>query len=346
MAHDQLQVDNMNQFKLKLSLHPQWLLVQEISEKLKKNGYSCYLVGGSVRDYLLDLQPVDLDLVTEATPAQIQVLFPRVLEMGQKFAVSQVVLGDQIIDLATFRQEDLYFDGRHPEQIVFAGMSEDFHRRDFTINSLYLDLSTFDLYDFCHAKEDIQALTLRTVGDPQKRFLEDHLRLLRAVRFTARFALQVETETRNALVQHRHLIQKLSHARRTEELKKGFALASRAKYFALLNEFGMWDILFPQFSFDMLCLDDPNTAQELQRANWADFLFSLFSLAQYRKPNPPAQSAITRNQKKQQIEVFFSNLLLLRQEKQQMLLAFTQKPVDLERQEPFIFREFLRQLHI
>lgn len=359
MANAQLQVDNLDELKSKIHLHPQWVAVQEIVKTLAQNGYSCYLVGGSVRDYLLNVEPADLDLATEATPSQIQALFPRVLRIGHKFAVSQVVFGENVIDVATFRQEDLYFDGRHPEKIIFSGIAEDVHRRDFTVNSLYLNLLTFELYDFYHGRDDLLKKILRTVGDPQKRFLEDHLRLMRAVRFAARFDLQMEQATKAAISQHRHLIQNLSNARRTEELKKGFVLVNRVVYFALLNELGLWDVLFPKVQFAPLHFEDSETLMELQRVSWSEFLLALYCFAEHRErcelaslsllPNQvhnPQMSSQTRNQNKQRLESFFSNLLLLRSEKQQMLLILLKVNIDLERQDPFIFREFLRQLHI
>ncbi len=340
MAHEQLQADNLFELKQKIALHPQWADVQEISQMLSKNGYQCCLVGGSVRDFLLGLTPADLDLVTDATPEKIKLLFKKTLDLGVRFGVSQIVLNNSVIDLATFRSEDLYFDGRHPEQILFSTMGEDFKRRDFTINSLYIDLQTWEIHDFCHALSDIKSKTLRTIGDAKKRFLEDHLRLLRAVRFAAKLNLVIEPETQQAIRASSSLLSKISSPRLTEELKKGFHLEHRQRYLQLLSDLELWGIIFPQIQFHLLEIEHPQMQKLLTNCSWPSFLSALYLAFAPDKEKPQ-----TRDAKRRHIEGFFSPLLLLRQEKKLMTTAVSNL-IETQRQDHLIFREFLAKTQL
>lgn len=335
MAIVQLQADYLNQWRQKLFQHPQWSAVQQIGETLADQGFQCCLVGGSVRDYLLNLTPTDLDLVTNATPEQIRPLFQKTLDMGVRFGVSQIVLNDEVIDLATFRSEDSYFDGRHPERIIFSTMEEDFKRRDFTINSLYLSLQTWELHDFCNGISDIRQKILRTIGEAPKRFLEDYLRLLRAVRFATRFQLTIEPQTQIAIQTSAQLLTKLSQHRTSEELKKGFQLQQRADYLQLLNNLHLWPYLFPKIPFHKLELDHQQTQELIQKSTWPSFLAAL-----YLTFSPMPQTRQTQQEKTRQIESFFSTLLLLKQEKKSILAHAH------ERHDEFIFREFLAKTQI
>ena len=336
----QLQADYLNQLKHKLLSHPQWRAVQSICSTLTSQGFQCCLVGGSVRDYLLNLTPGDLDLVTDATPEQIRPLFDRTLEMGVRFGVSQIVLNEDVIDLATFRSEDQYFDGRHPERILFSTMAEDFKRRDFTINSLYLDLKTWELHDFCHAFSDLQQKILRTIGDAEKRFLEDHLRIFRALRFATRFELTIEPKTLQAIKTSAHLTQKLSKHRLTEEAKKSFQLDLRLNYLELLDQLGLWSMLFQNVPYESLEITDPQIRHLIQKTTWVAFLAAL-----YFKFSRTATARLTRDQKLKEIEAFFPSLLLLKQEKK-AILHILEGGFETQRQDPRIFREILAMTQI
>ncbi|MFN7905728.1 MAG: CCA tRNA nucleotidyltransferase [Pseudobdellovibrionaceae bacterium] len=340
MTHAQLQADYLSAIKLRILDHPQWPMVFKISQIFKKNGFECCLVGGSVRDYLMGLTPKDLDLVTDAKPEDITPLFDKVLEMGFRFGVSQIVFDGEIVDVATFRREDIYLDGRHPEKIIYARMEEDYSRRDFTVNSLYFDLLKGQLHDFCGGISDIQTKTLKAVGNPQQRFLEDHLRILRGIRFAAKFDLQIEPNTCDALRACKDLVLKLSKHRITEELKKGFYLSERIVYLKQLKAFGLWDLLFPGIDLK-LDFVDPAVFSKLKLISWSTFLASLFIC--FPKM---AEKAVSRSQKKAELESFFEHLLLLKQEKKEILVICQNYPMDIQRQSEFIFSEFLKKLQL
>jgi len=340
MTNAQLQADYVSAIQLRILDHPQWRVVSQISEIFKKNGFQCCLVGGSVRDYLMGFAPQDLDLVTDAKPEDISPLFDKVLEMGLRFGVSQIVFDGEIVDVATFRREDIYLDGRHPEKIIYSTMEEDYRRRDFTMNSLYFDLLKNQLHDFCGGISDIQTKTLKAVGNPQQRFLEDHLRILRGIRFAAKFDLQIEPNTRDALTACRDLVLKLSKPRITEELKKGFHLTERMTYLKKLKAFGIWDLLFPGVDLK-LDFDDPAVLSKFKLIPWSAFLAGLFIC--YSKI---AHEAVSRSQKKTELEIFFEHLHLLKQEKKEILVICQNDPMDIQRQSEFIFSEFIKKLQL
>src|SRR5579872_510309 len=157
----------------------------EIVRRLQAAGFSAYWVGGCVRDYLLGREPVDYDIATSAVPEQIETLFRRTIPVGRKFGVLLVLEGGHEFQVATFRAEADYQDGRHPEQVTFSNARADASRRDFTVNGLFYDPVQNVLHDWVGGEADLKAKLLRTIGAPEERFAEDHLRLLRAARFAA-----------------------------------------------------------------------------------------------------------------------------------------------------------------
>ncbi|MCC6580655.1 MAG: CCA tRNA nucleotidyltransferase [Phycisphaeraceae bacterium] len=167
--------------------------------KLQKAGYVAYLAGGCVRDRLLGLEPKDHDVATDATPDRVLQLYPKAQRVGEAFGVVLVRAGGCPIEVATFRCEDGYSDGRHPDQVQFTDAEHDAQRRDFTINALFEDPIADRVIDFVGGQEDLQARRIRSVGDPDERFGEDYLRLLRAVRFAARLDFQIEIRTSRAI---------------------------------------------------------------------------------------------------------------------------------------------------
>ena len=166
---------------------------------LRADGHQAYVVGGCVRDQLLGAQPKDWDVATSARPEQVEALFPRTIGVGKSFGVILVVLDGHESEVATFRGESEYSDGRHPDSVHFTDAEEDARRRDFTINALFYDPEEQCVLDFVGGLADLDAHLLRTVGEPEERFAEDHLRLLRAVRFAARTGFTLEARTRRAV---------------------------------------------------------------------------------------------------------------------------------------------------
>lgn len=190
----------------------------EIVWRLRHAGHRAYWAGGCVRDRLLGLPSKDIDVATDATPSRILELFEKVLLVGARFGVCVVVQGDVQTEVATFRTEGDYRDHRHPEHLDFAGPEEDARRRDFTINALFFDPITEQVYDYVGGREDLVARRVRCVGDAEQRLAEDALRILRAVRFAARLDFQIEAETWEALRRRATDLRAISPERIRDEL--------------------------------------------------------------------------------------------------------------------------------
>src|SRR5499426_439659 len=154
----------------------------EIVQKLRQNGHEAYLVGGCVRDMVLGIEPSDYDIATSAHPEQVVSIFPRTETIGAQFGVVLVIYRGHPFEVATFRSDEAYIDGRRPTGVVFTDAKQDVLRRDFTINGLLCDPLTGDVIDYVNGRADIDAKIVRAIGDPRARFEEDKLRILRAVR--------------------------------------------------------------------------------------------------------------------------------------------------------------------
>src|ERR1700678_3922236 len=173
---------------------------RDIVAQLQRAGHTAYFAGGCVRDRLLGKEAKDYDIATSALPEQVQKLFPRVTDVaGKCFGVVRVMAGDESFEVATFRQDGPYKDGRHPESVRFATAEEDAQRRDFTINGLFYDPVAEKLIDYVGGEADLRAKVLRAIGVPADRFGEDQLRLLRAIRFAARLNFKIEPYTWEAI---------------------------------------------------------------------------------------------------------------------------------------------------
>ena len=167
----------------------------EIVRRLKAAGHKAYFVGGCVRDELLGKEPQDYDIATSARPEQIESLFPHTIPVGRKFGVVLVIEQGKQFQAATFRAEADYRDGRHPGRITFCDAMADARRRDFTVNGLFFDPIEDRLHDWVGGELDLRSRIIRTIGNPYQRFAEDHLRLLRAVRFAAQLNFRIEAKT-------------------------------------------------------------------------------------------------------------------------------------------------------
>ncbi|MEK7828023.1 MAG: hypothetical protein AAB299_09915, partial [Thermodesulfobacteriota bacterium] len=167
----------------------------EIVRRLREAGHEAFWVGGCVRDLIRGAAPEDYDIVTSARPEDVRGLFPRTIPVGERFGICLVVEGGAPYEVATFRTEADYDDGRRPSRIAFATAEEDVRRRDFTINGLLMDPETGRIIDHVGGLRDIEQRIIRTIGDPEERFAEDHLRMLRAVRFAATLGFSIEPMT-------------------------------------------------------------------------------------------------------------------------------------------------------
>src|SRR5258707_7274397 len=184
-------------------------LAHAVIAKLRASGHQAYLVGGCVRDLLLGVQPKDFDVATDARPDRIMDLFPRSGRVGAHFGVVLVRDFFEQVEVATFRSDHEYLDGRHPEYVRFeTDAKEDVLRRDFTINGLMMDPDSGRVLDFVDGRGDLTRRVVRAIGDPGARFQEDHLRLLRAIRFAARLRFDIEPETFDAIRRDHALILK------------------------------------------------------------------------------------------------------------------------------------------
>jgi poly(A) polymerase len=227
-------------------------LSTEICATLRAKGYQAYLVGGCVRDILLEREPADYDVATDATPDQVQRIFPRSLSVGAQFGVI-VVLDDSLendlaqVEVATFRSDVGYSDGRHPDRVEYANSAEeDVRRRDFTINGLLLDPQTSEVLDFVEGQKDLAAGVIRAIGDPMRRFGEDKLRMLRAVRFAARFGYQIEAATKSAIETLAGQITQVSAERTRGELTKILTEGAARRGFELLDQTGLLAQVLPE----------------------------------------------------------------------------------------------------
>jgi len=247
-------------------MNPARQLAENICQRLRDSGHQAYLVGGCVRDILLRREPADYDVSTDATPARVQELFPHSVAVGEKFGViivlrDEAVVGDDDVlrdereeespqvEVATFRSDIGYSDGRHPDRVVYTtSPQEDVKRRDFTINALLLDPVTQEVLDYVGGRDDLKAGIIRAIGRAGDRFREDKLRMARAVRFAARFHYAIESDTFAAIVKLAREIHQVSPERLRDELTKLLTEGSARRGFELLDETGLLRELLPEIA--------------------------------------------------------------------------------------------------
>jgi poly(A) polymerase len=232
-------------------------LASEIVHRLQQAGFEAYWVGGCVRDQLLGREPGDHDVATSARPAQVEALFPQTIPVGRKFGVILVLVEGLQFQVATFRAEADYADGRRPRRVTFCDAIADARRRDFTVNGLFYDPVREQLHDWVGGQADLHARVIRTIGDPRERFAEDHLRLLRAVRFAAQLDFQIEDATFHAVRDHAAKIQAVSAERVREELVKLFRPPHAARGLDLLRDSGLLAEVLPELSATIRCEQSP-----------------------------------------------------------------------------------------
>jgi poly(A) polymerase len=222
-------------------------LARAIVAQLRAAGYQAYLVGGCVRDLLLGRAPKDFDVATDARPDRVSELFERSEQVGAHFGVVLVRENTSQVEVATYRSDDCYSDGRRPDAVHFeTDPRQDAMRRDFTINALFLDPDTNEVLDFTGGREDLRCRTIRAIGDPEERFQEDHLRLIRAVRFAARLGFEIEPATMAAIQRLHGLIVKVSPERVRDELARILTEGGARRGFELLDETGLLGDILPE----------------------------------------------------------------------------------------------------
>ncbi|MDR3721770.1 MAG: CCA tRNA nucleotidyltransferase, partial [Candidatus Acidoferrales bacterium] len=224
-------------------------LANSICDTLSRHGHQALLVGGCVRDLLLKREPADYDVTTDATPERVLQLFPESVGVGAQFGVVLVLRDAAKVEVATFRSDLGYSDGRHPDRVLYSKTpQEDVARRDFTINGLLMRHDTGEVLDYVGGQNDLHAGLVRAIGDPERRFTEDKLRMLRAIRFAARFAYAIEPATFAAIQEHAPEIHVVSPERIREELTKLLTEGAARRGFDLLYDSGLLQQLLPEIS--------------------------------------------------------------------------------------------------
>jgi poly(A) polymerase len=219
-----------------------------ICAQLTQHGYQALFAGGCVRDRVMGLPPVDFDIATDARPDDIARIFPKTIPVGAAFGVMIVLDDDTPFEVATFREDGPYSDGRHPDSVTFRDAEQDALRRDFTINALFYDPATDEVIDYVDGRADIDAKIIRAVGDPDKRFQEDRLRLLRAVRFAARLGFTIEPDTMAAITSMAEAVTETSAERIRDEILKILTEGQARRAFELMDETGLLPHILPEIA--------------------------------------------------------------------------------------------------
>ncbi len=228
-----------------------------VIQTLAKAGYQALLAGGCVRDGLLGKTPKDFDVATNATPDQVIKLFPGAQTVGAHFGVVIVKQGGHHIEVATFRKDGSYSDGRRPDSVEFSSAEEDAQRRDFTVNGLFEDPIKGEIIDYVNGRADMQARVLRAIGDPEARFMEDQLRLMRAVRFATVLDFQIEPQTWAAVCKLSSRLGSVSVERLREEFSRIMLHPNRVRGFDLLVESGLIKEFLPEILVLQGCEQPP-----------------------------------------------------------------------------------------
>jgi len=244
----------------------------EIVNELRTHGHEAYFVGGCVRDMVMKIEPVDYDIATSAHPEEITRIFPRTETIGAQFGVVLVIKRGHPFEVATFRSDEAYIDGRHPSGVVFTDARQDVLRRDFTINGLLYDPLTHEVIDYVNGRADIDAKIVRAIGDPRARFEEDKLRILRAIRFGARLGYTIEQETWNAVRAMAPKIHQVSSERVRDELTRILIEGQSARGIRMLEESGLRGQILPELEWTTHI---EKSLQFMERGSPGDFGFGV-----------------------------------------------------------------------
>lgn len=232
-------------------------MARRIVERLQQAGHEALYAGGCVRDMLRGVAPHDYDIATSARPEQVQQLFRRTVAVGAQFGVISVIERGADFQVATFRADGEYQDGRHPDSVRFSNAEEDARRRDFTVNGLFYDPVRGQLIDYVGGREDLAAKRLRAIGDPEERISEDRLRMLRAVRFATVLGFEIESATWTAVCKHAPAISEVSMERVRDEFLKTLLAPARVRGFDLLDQSGLLREILPEMEALKGCEQPP-----------------------------------------------------------------------------------------
>jgi poly(A) polymerase len=230
---------------------------RDIARRLRERGHIAYFAGGCVRDLLRGQIPKDFDVATDARSEVVQKIFPRTYAVGAHFGVIVVLENGFQFEVATFRSDGVYLDGRHPVEVHFATAKEDAARRDFTINGMFFDPEKDEVIDFIGGRADLERRLVRAIGDPAQRFVEDRLRMLRAVRFATVLGFEIDAATWDAVVASAASINEISAERIREELVRIFLSPNRARGWDLLDSSGLMRAILPELEAMKGCEQPP-----------------------------------------------------------------------------------------
>ncbi len=255
-----------------------------VINRLNSAGYDAYLVGGGVRDLLLGLSPKDFDIVTNAHPSEIRNEFRNCRIIGRRFRLAHILFGREIIEVATFRANEVDEESKHfqtnrdgfiTRDNIYGTIDEDALRRDFTINALYYDVRNQSIIDYCDGVRDIEARKIRLIGDPAERFHEDPVRIIRAIRFEAKLGFSIDSKLLKPIAEYAHLLHLVSPSRMYDEVLKLFLTGHGVDSFKRLMHYNIFEILFPDtfaalkavgFPEDHLLVRSLNNSDERSRA--------------------------------------------------------------------------------
>lgn len=255
---------------------------RRIVEKLRLHGYEALFAGGWVRDYLLGRKPKDVDIATSALPDQVLRLFPKSRALGAQFGVVQVRSYGHAYEIATFRSDHDYRDGRHPASVTFSGPEQDALRRDFTINGLFFDPLSEKIIDYVQGRNDLDAGLIRSIGNPEERFSEDKLRMLRAIRFSCTLGFAIVPETWNAILKYAPEVLQVSWERIRDEMTQIITSPGPNKGLALLRDSGILKFILPEVSSMIGMVHSQNAGNELDL-----FSHTQRALALLKNPSAP-----------------------------------------------------------
>ena len=242
---------------LLVQMTPMEMTARGLSDRLRAAGHTAYFAGGCVRDLVRGETPKDIDIATDAHPNEVQKIFRRTYAVGAHFGVIVVLENNLQFEVATFRADGVYLDGRHPAEVHFSSPEEDARRRDFTINGMFFDPTNDTVIDFVGGREDLNARLVRAIGDPAQRFAEDRLRLLRAVRFATVLDFEIEAATWEAVVRAADTIGEISAERIREELVRIFLSPHRTRGWDLLDTSGLMRQILPELEAMKGCEQPP-----------------------------------------------------------------------------------------
>ena len=222
-------------------------VVYSFAAEFEKNGFACYPVGGAVRDLLLGKRPTDFDFTTDARPEAVMKMFRSVIPTGIRHGTVTVLYKKQSFEVTSFRSEESYSDGRHPDRVSFdCTLEEDLKRRDFTINALALDLEKRKIVDLFDGRGDLKRGIIRCIGDPAERFREDALRLLRAARFASRLSFSIEGQTAEAMKRLAETVSRISVERIRDEIMKIMTSPRPSVGLEILRKSGILAVILPE----------------------------------------------------------------------------------------------------